>query len=294
MTAIEVRRATEADLPESYDVYYENEVAGDPNPPPRGEVSSCLRHVFATGELYVAERGGRIVGFAALITRGPIAYLTDLFVRRAEQSGGIGSALLRRILPADGRIRCTMSSRDPRALALYVRAGLRPQWPNFWLRASADRPGALPRGGVDVVEAGAGDAELVGWDAAASGRHRPAEHQYWRGEGAIPLWFERGGARVGYGYVQTRSPGALWSPDAITVGPIGALTPADARECVCAAIEFARARAEVVRLAVPGPHPSLAALLDAGFQIRYVETFVSTAATPFVDPERYVGSGDFF
>src|SRR5437764_15200879 len=107
MTAIDLRRGTQEDLPESYYVFYENEVAGDPNPPPLGEVSSCLRHVFATGELYVAERDGRIVGFAALITRGPVAYLTDLFVRRAEQSGGIGSALLQRILTTDERIRCT-------------------------------------------------------------------------------------------------------------------------------------------------------------------------------------------
>ena len=37
-----------------------------------------------------------------------------------------------------------------------------------------------------------------------------------------------------------------------------------------------------------------APLHDAGFQITYVETFVSTAAAPFLDPERYVSSGDFF
>ena len=39
--------------------------------------------------------------------------------------------LRRRVLPQDERIYCTFSSTDPRALALYIRMGMRPQWPHF-------------------------------------------------------------------------------------------------------------------------------------------------------------------
>ena len=78
------------------------------------------------------------------------------------------------------------------------------------------------------------------------------------------------------------------------VGPVGAGTAEDAADCLLAAVEFARTRSDRVRLSVPGPHPALAALLDAGFHITYLETFVSSAAAPFLDPARYVGSGDFF
>ena len=55
-----------------------------------------------------------------------------------------------------------------------------------------------------------------------------------------------------------------------------------------------RAHAAVLRIDVPGPHPSLAALLDAHFRIRDVETFMSAARTPFVDAQRYIGSGGLF
>ena len=293
MGDVEIRPAAEGDLAQVYDVFYENEVGDDPDPPPRGDMPPWLTHVLAAGEMLVAERGGRVVGFAGLIARGEVAYLTDLFVRREQQSGGVGRALLRRILPAGG-VRCTMSSRDPRALALYVRAGMRPQWPNLWLRADTARLVARPTGDVAVVAAEPGNAELLRWDAALSGRHRPAEHAYWLGQAAIPVWFERRGTPIGYGYIQTRSPSALWSRDAFMVGPVGARTAEDAAACLLAAVEFARQRSGRVRLSVPGPHPALAALLDAGFQITYVETFVSSAAEPFLDPTRYAGSGDFF
>ena len=293
LTQVDVRPATEADLTDVYDVFYEHEAGDDPAPPVRGEVPSFLRHELATGQMRVAERDGRIVGFASLITRGAVAFLAELFVRRDEQSAGVGKLLLRDILPADERTRCTLSSADPRALALYVRAGMRPGWPNVWLRSLTASLGELPRGGVEVVEAAAVDPELVWWDAAIGGRHRPEEHAYWTREGAVPVWFERSGRRIGYGYLQTRSGSALWSRDAITVGPVGTETAGDAVDCVCAAVDQARGRAEIVRLAVPGPHPALRPLLDAGLRITDVETFVSAVPTDFFDPARYVGSGEF-
>ena len=111
-----------------------------------------------------------------------------------------------------------------------------------------------------------------------------------REQRAAPLWFRRQGTVVGYGYVRLGA-GTIYSPQACTLGPIGARTPDDAGVCVLAAVAWAQSRAVVLCIDLPGQHPALAALLDAHFRITYVETFMSAAHTPFLDPRCYVGSG---
>ena len=123
--------------------------------------------------------------------------------------------------------------------------------------------------------------------------HQPI-HAFWaREQRAVPLWFRRQGTVVGYGYVRLGA-GTIYSPQACTLGPIGARTPDDAGACVLAAVAWARPRATVLLIDVPGPHPGLAALLDARFRITYVETFMAVAHTPFLDPRCYVASGGTF
>ncbi|HEX9370434.1 MAG TPA: GNAT family N-acetyltransferase [Roseiflexaceae bacterium] len=286
-----IRPATIADLPELYDIWYASEVGDDPHPPPRGAASVIL-HELETGEVCAAEQAGQVVGFAAMVTRDGVVFVAECFVRADCQSAGVGRRLLQQLLPRDGRTCCTLSSRDPRALALYIRAGMRPQWPNFCLRAEASRLGSLPAAGVEVVEGHPGDPALLHWDAAIGGRLRPQEHDYWVAQTrAVPLWFRRAGQTVGYGYAQLRSPEDLWFPDAITLGPIGAETDEDALACVGAAVGWARPRAQALKITVPGPHVVLPALLDAHFQITYVETFVSSSDEPFADARHYIPSG---
>lgn len=312
------RPASDADLPFIYDVFYVNEVAGDPHPPPpREDESPGLRHLLQAGTLYVAERDGEILAHAAAMswdrvagsvnsgskggahsaaagtprTVGRVAFLTDLFVRPDRQSAGLGRELLRRVLPRDERLRCTFSSSDPRALSLYIRDGMRPQWPHFCLRLQGPPRRDLSIGDVETVEALAGDPLLMQWDAEIGGRPRPADHAYWvRAQRAVPLWFRRRGAVIGYAYARLGA-GSLYHPDACTLGPIGARRPEDAAACVLAAVAWARRHAGVLLVNVPGPHPALAPLLDAGFHITYVETFLSTADTPFFDARCYVASG---
>jgi len=292
MTTGTLRRAVEADLPQVYDIYYEAEVGDDPHPPPRGDIPSIFRHELQTGEMAVVEQEGRVVAFASVMPRGAFALLAELFVRKAHQSAGIGRALLQHILPHDHRTRCTLSSRDSRALALYTRSGMRPRWPNFWLRADTARLRDLPVSSLEVVEGQGGEPALLRWDTEVSGRYRPVDHAYWVQEcQAVPLWFRWQGKTVGYGYAQRRSDDSLWHPEAITLGPIGAHTAPEALACVCAAVEWARPHAAVLRISVPGLHPSLAPLLEAGFRITYVETFFSSAAHALADVECYIPSG---
>jgi hypothetical protein len=242
--------------------------------------------------MYVADRDGEIVAFAGAITRGSITFLTDLFVRPDQQSSHLGKALLERALPRqDAHIRFTVSSTDPRALALYVRAGMRPCWPHVNLRLAAPLRLPLPAQDVEIVVGAVDDPELVRWDARIGGRSRPVDHAHWvDAQQATPLWFRRRGAAVGYGYVRPGA-GTLLDPAACWVGPLSAVTSEDAVACALAAVVWARARAEVVRIDVPGPHPALAPLLDAGCRITYVETFVSSASQPFFDAQRYIPSG---
>lgn len=111
-----------------------------------------------------------------------------------------------------------------------------------------------------------------------------------RPQQAIPLWFKRAGKVVGYGYVR---PGAHTSshPTACSLGPIGASTPADATGCVLAAVDQACQLASTLHIEVPGPHPCLLPLLEAGFQIEYTDTYMTSAQVAFFDPTRYVASG---
>lgn len=256
-----------------------------------------LRHILNTGVLYIVEEQGRIIGYSGAITRGDITFLTDLFVLPSNQSSSLGKTLLEYAMPAgDGRIHCTMSSTDPRALALYIRSGMQPQWPHFNLRLTGrlrDTP-VLWRIDVEVREASAGDAELIAWDTSISGRERLPDHAYlMREQQGIPLWFERAGQTIGYGYVRpgAGSTSSIEYPETCAIGPLGVKQPEDAVACVLAAVKWAKLRAEVLSIDVPGPHAALAPLLDCGFHIIYNETYLSSGAAPFFDARCYIASG---
>jgi GNAT superfamily N-acetyltransferase len=285
------RPAQETDLAQAYNIFYQNEIISTSTPPAPGNVPSTLRHILRTGTMYVAEQDDHILAFASAITRDHVTFLTDMFVRPDQQSSQLGKTLLQRVLPHNEYIRCTMSSADPRALALYIRYGMQPQWPNFCLRLTGPIRGNLPTTDIEIVEGQANDPEFVRWDAQIGGRSRPIDHTYWvREQSAVPLWFQRQGNTVGYGYIRLGA-GTFWYPEACTLGPIGARTPEDATACVLAAVGLAREHANILLIKVPGPHPCLVPLLNLGFHITNLETFVSTASTPFLDARCYISSG---
>jgi ribosomal protein S18 acetylase RimI-like enzyme len=297
MSDLLIRPAVPADLGQVHDIWYRAEVEEFPGAPPLGDLPAIFRHELDTGEMFVAEASGRVLGYTALIRRGAVAYLAELYVRTEAQSAGIGQALLARVLrdPAGSngfshRIVCTLSSDDHRALALYARAGLIPRWPHFLLYGTPSRE--LPPVNLKVVPAAPGDPELLRFDGQVSGRPRPEDHTYWlEHAAATPFWFIREGEAIGYGYVQARNHEvALWYPEALYLGPIGARSAAEALDCTLAAVAWAARQAPALVVPVPGAHPCLSPLLAAGFRISYVETFVaSTSDVPF-DPACYLPS----
>jgi GNAT superfamily N-acetyltransferase len=292
MAGLTIRPATAGHLAVVADIFYESQLDDNRHGLPRCGVPSLYQYELETGELYVAERASEGVAFAGLIQRGGVAFLADLFVRAPHRSSGIGARLLRQILPCDGRPCCTLSSGDPRALALYTRSGMLPRWPHFQLGATLRDLGPWPDSPVQVVEAAVGDPELVRWDTEISGRCRPGDHRYWvERRGGTPLWFVLHGERVGYGYAQTYSDDLLRDPDTITLGPIGTRAATHATACVGAAVSWASARGATARIAIPGLHPALSPLLNVGFKITEVETFCSTVDDCFADVGCYVSSG---
>ncbi len=286
-----IRRAHETDLRQMYEVFYQNEVLDTPRPPLPGDLPSYLHHVLQTGAMYVAEQDGEVLAFTGAITRGTVTFLTDLFVHPAHQSDQLGKTLLRSVLPQDDLAHCTVSSSDLRALALYIGAGMRPLWPYFALRREKSAHEWRWATDMEIIEVDPGDPALIYWDAQISGRQRPLDHRYWvREQQAVPLWFRRQGHIVGYGYIRLNA-GTLRHPHTCTLGPIGVRAPEEATDCVLTAVNWALQRADVLHIDVLGPHPCLSALLQRGFRIMYVDTFVSTADPPFFDARCYIASG---
>lgn len=286
---IGIRRATLADLGEVRRIWLENELAEQSEPPPYHPSPAIFRHELEHGELWVAECGGRMAGFTATLARGGIVYLAELFVSPDNQSRGVGKRLLGRVTPKDGREFWTVASADPRAQSLYIQAGMRPKWPRYDLRGRADTLRLAPEPGIEIVEAGADDAEFQRWHGEIGGFFDGADHAHFLDQRAArPLWFARGGERIGFACAQMRDDESLWHPDALTIGPLGTRRNEDAAACVVAAVAWACARAEIVQINLVGPHPGLAPLLRAGFEIIYVETLLSTAEPPFNSFERYL------
>ncbi|NGQ95879.1 GNAT family N-acetyltransferase [Brevibacillus sp. SYP-B805] len=293
--AITIRPASPHDLGAIHELWHTGEKGDGPAPPFSPTPPVFFTHELKTGDMYVAEHDGRILGFLSLLTRDSICYIAEFFVHRDHKDARIGGTLLREALPQDGRTICTFSSQDFRALSLYIRSRMTPLWPNFQLRVAPSDLATLPEHDVEIVETAPDDPRLLEWDSLVSRRSRTADLAYLTDQlDAVPLLFYRNNEPVGYAYVQFRSPGSLLFPEALTLGPIGARKAADAFHCACAAVAWAKHRGTMLRIPVPGPHPCLQPLLQAGFRITYVETFLSTAQDQLPDPTCYIPTITFF
>jgi GNAT superfamily N-acetyltransferase len=274
------------------EIWYANETADDPQPHARPALLPEYPHLLDTGELWIAEVAGVAAGFSGAIKRGNTAFLTDLFVDPQHQSSGLGMQLLRCAFePYTKEIWFTVSSSDPRALALYIRAGMQPRWPNFLLRAHNLRAAAFDKPRLVITAAAIDDPELWAWDAMICGRERHQDLAFWvEREGGEPLWIMHGAERVGYAIVRLRG-GTIWQPHAARIGPMGVRSPQYAAAASAAVVQWAAERANSISIDLLGPHPGLAVLLEAGFRITYVETFMLAGEQPFFDPRCYNGSG---
>lgn len=239
-----------------------------------------LDHLFGVATVVVAEAAGAVVGFGATNRAGPITHLTDLFVDRERQGQGIGRALLAAVF-RDAGDRTTFASADPRALPAYVRAGMRPWWPSLYLQL--DEP-ALAR--LGPLPAGADMAIL---DPAVAGRagqalgdaDRTADYGHWaRRPGGLLFELRLDGRPAAVGAAATRlrtSGGQLLR--------LRIASDADPVAAVLAALGVIGERLGPPALPLPGPHPALRPLLEAGARVVDRDTFMASDRE-LVDPER--------
>ena len=160
-----------------------------------GSDAAYRAHLMAHGRLFVAVRGGRVIGFAGARDVGGHRLLSDLFVDPQVHGGGVGRVLLATVLDGSEE-RYTFSSSDPRALPIYARAGMRPRWPLLYLRGPAPEVATEALEALAVEPAEADDVAAV--EQAVTGVDRAVEHRYWaRRPGASAAIVRIDGAAVG-------------------------------------------------------------------------------------------------
>jgi GNAT superfamily N-acetyltransferase len=239
---------------------------GEPPLPP-GSRDAYVRHLVERGTSAVTDLDGVVIGFGATVFTGRTTHLADLFVVAEHQGQGHGGRLLTAVL-GDRRPQSTFSSDDPRAMPLYIKAGLAPLWPNLYITGD---PAALaiPEG-VEVSSAGLEDVATL--DTAWGAVDRSADVDFWR---TLP------DVR---GYIVTRAR----RPVAAVVGRrrlngfgrwIDRARVAPGEHPVLPLLAALRQAAEgghLVGACVPGPSPLLPVLLQAGFRIRDRDTFMAS------------------
>jgi GNAT superfamily N-acetyltransferase len=239
---------------------------GEPPLPP-GSQDAYVRHLVERSTAAVTDLDGGVIGFGATVFTGRTTHLADLFVAPEHQGKGHGGRLLAAIFP-DRRPRSTFSSDDPRAMPLYIRAGLAPLWPNLYITGD---PSALATPeGVEVSAASLEDVATL--DTEWGAVDRSADLDYWRKLPDVR------------GYIVTRAR----RPVAAVVGrrrlngfgrwiDRARVAPGEQPTLpLLAALRQAAEGGHLVGACVPGPSPLLPVLLQAGFRIRDRDTFMAS------------------
>src|SRR5579875_3499135 len=188
---VECRAAADADLEGEYAVFVAAQqelhsrrgAAWGPAPPfdPAGRWAQVHRHLLTHDgrHSFVAEDGGRVVGFTAALTRGECWFFSALFIDPAYQGQGIGSRLLSLAWNPEARHRITITEAiQPVSTGLYARRGLLPLAP---VLGFAGRPAITP-GEHALKPAAPAPAVLRAIDLAAAGLDPASAAQALRAE----------------------------------------------------------------------------------------------------------------
>jgi GNAT superfamily N-acetyltransferase len=182
---------------------------------------ALFEHLLATDpeRAWLAESGGRPLGFAMAHQRGDHWFLAFLFVMPEWQARGIGRELVECSLPPAaerGRIAVCVEATQPVSTALYATFGMAPRIPLYVMTGSL-RAGAMPdpSGGLEALafEALAGrgpeghamlTAQVASLDRDLLGYERPEEHRFWRALQSKGFLYLRSGQAepVAYGYAE--------------------------------------------------------------------------------------------
>jgi len=276
--SVTIRKATDDDLTSVREILAAH---GNDGPVVVADVvGPYLRHLLLHGHARVAVDGPVVVGFGAALDTGRARHLADLFVRPDRLGQGIGRPLLDAVL-GDAVRRTTFASDDPRALPIYVRAGMRPRWVSLYVEGPVDRIVALPR---SVTIEAASPAELAGIEEGWSGVDRLRDFAFWAGQPEADLFVVRDGDAVAaLGAARVRQARPVRVLDRLVINPDPGVDPVPV---TLAAIARA-GRGGLALSAIQGPSPVLRPLLDLGFRIMDRDQFMASDAD-IVDPARLV------
>jgi hypothetical protein len=228
--------------------------------PPGGVdvVGPYLDHLLAHHRALVVEEAGVVVAFGATLETGRARMLTDLFVAPDRLGSGIGRPLLGELL-AGASACATFASADPRALALYVRAGMTPTWISLYVEGL---PGRLPDpiSSIDVHHASAGECAAL--ERSWTGDDRSVDWKFWASMPAADTFVVvDAGGPVAVGAARAKQVVAARALDRLALS-------ADAKPVPVVVAALCRAaRGGRVQACVLGPSPVLPVLLDAGFEV---------------------------
>jgi len=302
--AIQVRPATPADFEAIERVAAAND---EPTTGGRWPGFLYLEHLLVEATLLVAVHDGQVIGYggAAVVGgRRPAAHVTDLFVDPAAHGQGAGKRLLRGLfLEVDVPAWTTCSSADPRALTLYVRAGMQPLWPVLYLDAPLNMPAPEitgdwwpSRARARVLDPEAASALETGW----SGRDFAVQYRHWAARpGGVAFAIEVDGRAVAVGVARDERTGPGRVVDHLAIAPeadpVPALFAALASDTVRDGARSGSGEPDpTARLTftLPGPHPAIGLLLQLGARITDHDTFCTTDPD-LVDPGRVVPDPSF-
>jgi GNAT superfamily N-acetyltransferase len=276
-----VRPAVEADLAAITAILEAND---EPVTWPDVPRAPYVEHLLSRPNLrlIVGELDGVVSGVAGTIEVGRPTrrFLTDLYVDPTRQSRGLGSAMLAAAMDGASE-RMTFSSGDPRALAAYMRNGMRPWWPLLYLEADSGELGSHDAG----VKARPADVtETAERSRAWTGLDRAVDFAFYASlpdAAGFVIDVDGRPAAIGWARRELAAPGR-WL-DHATIAP-----DADPVRAVFGILRAA-ANGERLGAAVPGPNPAVAALLERGVRIGGTDTFCATDPS-LLDPVRVLPS----
>lgn len=171
------------------------------------ERRSLYEYLARTAEhFWVAERGGKLVGYARSVLHDGMRELTELFIVPAEQSSGAGRELVTRVFPAEGATRRSIiSSPDFRAQALYFKLGVYPRFPIYYVELDPEIIPLPTRLDFRPITATAEDLDRLARLDKIILSHRRDETHAWLLSDRQGYLYYRDDRPVGYGYLGVRN-----------------------------------------------------------------------------------------
>jgi GNAT superfamily N-acetyltransferase len=275
-TGREIRLATPDDIPAIRGVLAAH---GNDGPVMYADiVGPYVRHLVTFHRAMVTEQDGALIAFGATVDAGFAVHLADLFVMPDRLGEGIGRPLLAALFHGAAR-RTTFASNDPRALPLYVRAGMSPWWACLYVEGAAASLPATP-GSLETVSAE--PSRLAALEKAWTGADRSIDHAFWASQAAADAFVvvDRG-ETVAFAYARARQASPVRIVDRLLVRP-----GTDPVAPTLAALRRT-ARGGSVQAFIQGPSPVVRVLLDAGFVVNDRDQFMASEPG-LIDPTSLV------